>query len=394
LRSAPSITVTSPDFSFETNIPQPSAACVRPTTIDAAIISDSDHMGRCGIDTPQLTAIYNSDCCLISIACRIGRTAGITAGTTGMRALDDAECHRRHCATMNRALFPLTATAVVALMLWPAVPLRADDRGTEANRQQLPTVYIDATAIAGAAIDADKVPGNVQFITASDIARDGISSVTHALNAQLGSISLGDDLDDPFQPDILYRGFEASPVLGTPQGLAVYQNGVRINEAFGDTVNWDLFPDFAIQRVDIVSSSPVYGLNALGGGISIGMKDGFSYHENELELYGGSFGERAGTIQTGVSSDHYAFYLAGRALDQDGWREFSSDSLRQLYAVFSRHGDDTSFDIRYTYADNQLNGQGPAPVQELALDRSLVFTEPEQYQQTQFSDMEWQLHDL
>jgi iron complex outermembrane receptor protein len=278
---------------------------------------------------------------------------------------------------MNRTLFPLTATAVVALMLWPAVPLRADDSGTEANRQQLPTVYIDATAIAGAAIDADKVPGNVQSITASDIARDGVSSVTHALNAQLGSISVGDDLDDPFQPDILYRGFEASPVLGTPQGLAVYQNGVRINEAFGDTVNWDLFPDFAIQRVDIVSSSPVYGLNALGGGISIGMKDGFSYHENELELYGGSFGERAGTIQTGVSSDHYAFYLAGRALDQDGWREFSSDSVRQLYAVFSRHGDDTSFDIRYTYADNQLNGQGPAPVQELALDRSLVFTGPQ-----------------
>ncbi len=32
-------------------------------------------------------------------------------------------------------------------------------------------------------------------------------------------------------------------MLGTPQGLAVYQNGVRINEVFGDTVNWDLIPE-------------------------------------------------------------------------------------------------------------------------------------------------------
>ncbi len=92
-------------------------------------------------------------------------------------------------------------------------------------------------------------PGNVQIISSDDIRRDGSASLTGALNSNLSSISINDDLDDPFQPDILYRGFEASPVLGTPQGLAVYQNGVRINEAFGDTVNWDLFPDVAIDKV-------------------------------------------------------------------------------------------------------------------------------------------------
>ncbi len=146
-----------------------------------------------------------------------------------------------------------------------------------ADNQQLQTVVVTATAIPGTSIDIDKIPGNVQILSADDLTREGSASLTSALSSNLSSVNINDDLDDPFQPDILYRGFEASPVLGTPQGLAVYQNGVRINEAFGDTVNWDLFPDIAIQQVELVSSSPFYGLNALGGAISVTMKNGFSY---------------------------------------------------------------------------------------------------------------------
>jgi hypothetical protein len=42
---------------------------------------------------------------------------------------------------------------------------------------------------------------------------------------------------NPFQPTFLYHGFAASPLQGTPQGLAVYVNGVRFNQPFGDTLN-------------------------------------------------------------------------------------------------------------------------------------------------------------
>jgi outer membrane cobalamin receptor len=152
---------------------------------------------------------------------------------------------------------------------------------------ELPTIVVQATAIPGTTIDIDKVPGNVQMLSAADLTREGSASMTNALNSNLSSININDDLDDPFQPDILYRGFEASPVLGTPQGLAVYQNGVRINEAFGSTVNWDLFPDIAINQVELVSSSPVYGLNALGGAISVTMKNGFTYKGADVEVSGG-----------------------------------------------------------------------------------------------------------
>src|SRR6202021_3284421 len=169
---------------------------------------------------------------------------------------------------------------------------------------------------------------------------------------------------------------EASPVLGTPQGLAVYQNGVRINEAFGDTVNWDLFPDIAISQVELVSSSPVYGLNALGGAVSVTMKNGLTYEGADLELSGGSFGQRAVTAQFVHYSGAFGFYLGGRALDWDGWRQFSNDRMRNLYGVFSMRTDDATLDLSYRHADNMMNGQGSAPAQELAVNPSLVLRGP------------------
>jgi iron complex outermembrane recepter protein len=254
-----------------------------------------------------------------------------------------------------------------------SVPAGAENLGAA----PLQTIVVESTAIPGSSIDIDKIPGNVQVFSAADLHRDGPASLTSALSTTLSSVNVNDNLDDPFQPDILYRGFAASPVLGTPQGLAVYQNGVRINEAFGDTVNWDLFPDIAINRVSLVSSSPVYGLNALGGAISVSMKNGFSYQGTELELSGGSYGQKAVAAQFGISSGAYGFYFAGKALDWNGWRPFSQDRLRQLYSAFSVHTDSATLDLSYARADNQLNGQGSAPVQELAANRSSVFTGPQ-----------------
>jgi iron complex outermembrane receptor protein len=242
---------------------------------------------------------------------------------------------------------------------------------------EVTTVLIQTSAIPGNTIDIDKVPGNVQTLYAADLTRDGSASLTGAMNSRLGSVSINDSLADPFQPNIIYRGFEASPVLGTPQGLAVYQNGVRINEAFGDTVDWDLFPDAAIERVELVSASSIYGLNALGGAISITMKNGFSDPGTEAEASGGSFGRRSAIVQYGANSGAFGFYVAGRAFDASGWRLFSSDALRQLYAVLSARGDAGTLDLAYTGADNQLHGQGAAPLQELAISRSLVFTGPQ-----------------
>src|SRR5277367_2003454 len=259
------------------------------------------------------------------------------------RALPDSSCRSpresRHVKRIRLASSALLLSGVLQLAV-------AQEAGN--TTAELPTVLIQTSAIPGTGIDIDKVPGNVQTLFAADLSRDGAASLTGAMNSRLGSVNIDENLGDPFQPDIIYRGFEASPVLGTPQGLAVYQNGVRINEAFGDTVDWDLFPDVAIERIELVSASPVYGLNALGGAISVTMKNGFTYQGADLELSGGSYGQRSVVAQYGVNSGAFGFYIAGRALDWDGWRWFSNDRMRDIYAVSSMHTDTATLDLSYT----------------------------------------------
>jgi len=238
-------------------------------------------------------------------------------------------------------------------------------------------IVVGTSPLPGTGIDVDKLPTTVQTIRAADLTREGTASLITALTNQAGSVNINDDLNDPFQPDILFRGFEASPVLGTPEGLAVYQNGVRIDEAFGDNLNWDLFPDIAIDRVDIVSSNPVYGLNALGGAVIVNMKNGFTYRGGQAEISGGSWGQRQGSVQYGWNNGTWGAYIAGRVLEEDGWRDFSPDSVKQLYSDLSYRGDALTVDLSFTGANNRLEGQGPSPVQELAVNRSLVYTSPQ-----------------
>jgi iron complex outermembrane receptor protein len=276
--------------------------------------------------------------------------------------------HERGRQHLRAAIITHSIALGLASAAWAQIPLPPP----------LPEILvIGTTPVPGLHLDADKVPGNIQSLYSADLAKDGTANLTGALNAQLGSVNINDNLADAFQPDILYRGFEASPVLGTPQGLAVYQNGVRINEAFGDTVNWDLIPDIAIDRVDVLSGSPLFGLNALGGAMSVTMKNGFTYQGWGAQLSGGSFNQRTGSADFGFNQGIFGFYAAARLLNQDGWRLFSHDSLKQYYMDLSIHGDGPTIDLSYSRANNQLNGQGAAPIQSLAINTENVFTGPQ-----------------
>src|SRR5271169_3750725 len=178
---------------------------------------------------------------------------------------------RNQSANLRQNSVLATNTTCFAIAGFATISLASSSWASDATAPDGITqiVVVGTTPVPGMTVAADKVPANLQTLSSADLRIDGTPSLIGAMSTRLSSVNVNDTLADPFQPDILYRGFAASPALGTPQGLAVYQNGVRINEAFGDTVNWDLFPDIAISRVDVVSSSPVYGLNALGGGSSV-----------------------------------------------------------------------------------------------------------------------------
>jgi iron complex outermembrane receptor protein len=238
-------------------------------------------------------------------------------------------------------------------------------------------IVIGVTPVPGFNVDKDKIPGNIQTLRSSDLSRNGTSSVLGALDQQVGSVNLNDTLADPFQPEVLLRGFEASPVVGTPQGVAVYQNGVRINEAFGDTVNWDMIPDIAIDRIDVLSATSVFGLNALGGAMSVTMKNGFTYQGFETTLSGGSFNQRQVQAEYGMNTGTLGIYAAVSSLKQGGWRHFAQDRIKQYFLDLSLHTDGITSDLSYTRANNRLYGQGAAPVQSLAVDPKNVFTGPQ-----------------
>lgn len=280
--------------------------------------------------------------------------------------------------TVYRIFCGLLAIAAVRVASTSGPAAAQTPNAAPTSSQPVETIVVTGTTpLPGTSIDIDKLPYNAQTLTANDLTREGSASVITALNDQIASVNINDNLDDPFQPNILFRGFEASPVLGTPEGLAVYQNGVRINEAFGDSLNWDLVPSIAIDRVAVVGSNPVYGLNALGGAVVINLKNGFSYDQGQAELSGGSWGQRNASVQYGVNSGAFGFYVAARGLEEDGWREFSPDRIGQLYTDLSYRAHALSLDLSFTGADNKLDGESPAPVQELAISRSLIFTSPQ-----------------
>jgi outer membrane receptor protein involved in Fe transport len=241
----------------------------------------------------------------------------------------------------------------------------------------LPEVnVIAASPLLGTGIDRNLVPAQTQVFTAPDIAREGSPNALQTLNDQAAGVTLESASGNPYQPTLLYHGFEASPLQGTPQGVAVYVNGVRFNQPFGDTVNWDLIPDIAIDRMNLEGSNPVYGLNALGGSLNIQLKNGFSYQGAEAVMSGGSFGQAQGQFQAGWQSGNDSAYIGGTVLHQDGWRDLQSSDIYNVYGDVGWRGDKAEVHLGITAASTALNGPGTSPVELLDVAPRAQFTAP------------------
>jgi iron complex outermembrane recepter protein len=240
-----------------------------------------------------------------------------------------------------------------------------------------PDDTIGTSPVPGSAIARDKVPANADVLPAADFDHARSPGLLDAIGQRLPGVSIGDQSGNEFQRDVNYRGFTASPVIGTPQGLAIYQNGVRVNEVFGDTVNWDFIPEIAINRLELVPNNPVYGLNALGGAISIQMKNGFTYQGVESEVRAGSYGRIAVSAQAGGQNGNIAAYVAADALNDKGWRDDSPSRLRRIYADIGMRGEDGEAHVTFTGANNFFGATAATPVQLLAQRWSSIYTAPQ-----------------
>ena len=267
-------------------------------------------------------------------------------------------------------------------LLWPTLLLLAAlPAAANADDSDIETVVVIGNApLPGSGIDADKVAGEVQTLSIPDLSNGRhTDALANSVAQEFSSVSLNDEQGSQYQPDFVYRGFEASPISGIAEGIAVYQNGVRMNESFGDNVNWDLIPQFAVRSLTLQSNDPVFGLNALGGAVSLDMKSGLDFDGHAAQVSGGSFGNVTGDAEYGTRlGDGFALYLGVGGTHDDGFRYRSPTTERQGYRRrrLSVRPDRRCIS-RLRPRSTTSRPSGPTPVQMLAADPKAVFTFPQ-----------------
>jgi len=225
----------------------------------------------------------------------------------------------------------------------------------------------------------DEIPVPVQALKAKDFEDTNTLDLADLMNRRLTSVYINENAENPYQPDINYRGYTASPLLGTPEGLSVYLDGVRQNQPFGDIVAWDLIPKVAIQTMTLIpGSDPVYGLNTLGGAVSVETKSGLNFSGGSLQLTGGKFGRRAGEGELGgVLPKGFNYYVAGNLYREDGWRLYSPTEVRQAFAKIGWTDAKTSVFLSGGYADNWMTGNGTSDYRFLLMNYRSVNSIPD-----------------
>ncbi|MPS47940.1 TonB-dependent receptor [Methylobacillus sp.] len=245
---------------------------------------------------------------------------------------------------------------------------------------------VSTTPLPSLGLPLERVPAGIQLITGPQMQKQRSVTIADYLLNNVSAVNVNDTQNNPFQPDVSFRGYSASPLLGTPQGLSVYVDGVRVNEPFGDVVSWDLIPVNALTNMALIpGSNPLFGLNTLGGALSLQTKSGRDNQGAALEASVGSWGRKAGSVEYGgVSQDGSVdFFITANSFREDGWRDYSPTDVRQLFAKVGWQNETSKLDLSYTGADNDMIGNGMTPSDMLrTLGRDTILTRPDQTRNT------------
>ena len=265
-------------------------------------------------------------------------------------------------------------------MTWARVALAAclTIAGALAGADEIETITVVGATPAGHDLDVRNVPGSVQTVTGDELTASASLDVSHYLQRFARGVHINSAQGNPLQSDLYYRGYAASPLLGLPMGLTVYQDGVRLNEPLGDAVNWDLIPRRAVAGMSLLGgSNPLYGLNTLGGSIALTMKNGFGHPGHAIAAEGGSHGRLVGSVESGANNGLIAYYVNANRFREDGWRDLSPSVSEVLYGNVQRRDAGRMFRIDHLRGTSDLTGNGLSPVGLLARDRGAIFTAPD-----------------
>ncbi len=252
--------------------------------------------------------------------------------------------------------------------------------GDDAAAKQLaPIVVVGTTPLLGIGTPLTQVPANVQTVRARDIEQQHRATLSDYFEKNLQSVDINEAQGNAWQTDVNYRGFTASPLLGTPQGLSVFLDGVRVNEPFGDVVNWDLIPLAAIDTIQLIpGSNPTYGFNTLGGALALATKNGRNHPGGSAEISGGSWGRKTAQVeQGGTIGSNLDYYVTGNVANDNGWADHNASKVRQGFGKLRYTDADTTLSLSAGGADNHLQGSQTIPRSFLDNPRQ-AYTYPDQ----------------
>lgn len=297
----------------------------------------------------------------------------------GAETVRDAASPQPRESEMAKPDSEVTDTAAASEKIIAARKLNKPYAGDVIELDEVHVVSDTPLTTSDTGVSIYKVPSPVQTVTSDELDETRAWNLPDYMRRYMGSVTVNDAQNNPMQQDVQFRGFSASPLLGLPQGLSVYVNGVRFNEIFGDTVNWNLISEGAIERMDLHSgSNAVYGLNSLGGAISMKTKTGFSAPGHSAEVYGGSWGRHVEEIMSGWNDGTFGYYIDLRNFSENGWRQYSPTDVMQGLGTFSWRGERSDIDLTLAGNGSSMNGNGTVPVQLYEQQRNAIFTHPDQ----------------
>src|ERR1043166_422508 len=297
-------------------------------------------------------------------------------------------------AHIRDVIISRSAIVVLAILLATAAIAQAQDAAgqpaapTQAPQSPAPSdplfnvtvTVVGTTPLPGVDVLATEIPAPVQTATARDLENSGATDISDFMNRRMNGVHVNDVQNNPFQADISYRGYTASPLLGTPQGLSVYMDGVRLNQPFGEIVSWDLIPRIAIATTTLMpGSNPLFGLNTLGGALSMQTKDGRANRGTTVQATYGSDARRAVEFEHGGHTVAYGFhwYLAGNLFAENGWRPSSPSDVRQVFGKAGWQRERHEVTLSIGHANNSLTGNGLQDERLLARDYASIYTKPD-----------------
>jgi iron complex outermembrane recepter protein len=206
------------------------------------------------------------------------------------------------------------------------------------------------------------VPARVTTLGAEDVDAYEPRVLSDAVR-QVAGFSTYDDLGSPYKLNISSRGFYSSPVVGLPQGVAVFLDGIRMNEPEASQINFDLLPMDHIQRIEVLSGNgSLLGRNALGGAINLVTARGTGPTRANFEASGGSFGMFRGEANvSGLTPGGFDWYMGGNYNREDGWRKVTGAEEYSGFVSGGKLGQTSGIRFQGLYADSYAETAGSLP---------------------------------